>query len=104
MGIKIINDDYFYFETEFERQTLKPGTDLIILHKKFGDEYEFENYSYIGNDGEEVILEDEDPTDDGYADNFNIETDIIIIGLQELYFYNVLKTVHEFNIYIKYNK
>ena len=63
LGIKIINDDYFYFETEFERQTLKPGTDLIILHKKFGDEYEFENYSYIGNDGEEVILEDEDPVD-----------------------------------------
>ena len=45
--VDIAQNNFDFMLTEFERQTLRPGTDLIILHKKLGDEYEFENYSYI---------------------------------------------------------
>ena len=59
--VDITQNNFDFMLTEFERQTLKPGTDLIILHKKMGDAYEFENYSYIDNNGDEVILGDKDP-------------------------------------------
>ena len=60
LAINLAQGDFTFMDTIQERNTFKPDSTIKIIHKKLGDEFEFENYSYLGSDGE-VILEDEDP-------------------------------------------